>query len=176
MKKFIGLSFIFLAWAFWELSGGSDFAPVAPDAVPDQPAPVAAAPAPAEPAPEPIADPAPTETTAPAPQAAPETMAQPAQVFDDAASALTEVAPATLAPPAPAAQPAPPPEPATNLRRVAASRANLRAGPGLGYNIVATLDRDAEVEVLEFASGWAHVIIVATGEDAWISERLISGN
>ncbi len=76
MNRLIFVTFVFMGWTFWVLSGGSDFAPqqrvakaeppavAAPEAAPEPPAP-------APPAPPAAPDPAPPPAEAPAGPASP---------------------------------------------------------------------------------------------------------
>ena len=73
-------------------------------------------------------------------------------------------------------QPVSAPEISGDLRQVAGTRVNMRSGPGTEFGVVTTLSRGADVEVFEVnASGWARLRNVATGQEGWMAERLLSG-
>ena len=57
--------------------------------------------------------------------------------------------------------------------RVAAANANLRAAPGPGNRVVATLARGTALEVLESSGEWLRVRVVQTRAEGWISRRLV---
>lgn len=61
-----------------------------------------------------------------------------------------------------------------DIRLVRGNRVNVRNGPGKSYAHVATLSRGEEVEVLENAQrGWVELRIVETGEIGWMAEFLL---
>lgn len=165
MPRYILLSFLFMGWAFYELSGGANFSP-----------------------PERVA-------VAEVKPAKPQTAIQRAQANRAARArekaraeaatlvAIPAVAPARIKPTLPAAAPAPKPQPAivkppapeADLRRVVASRVNLRTGPGTDHNILATLDRGQTVEVLDTNDqGWLRLRTQPGDRVGWIAERLVS--
>lgn len=59
------------------------------------------------------------------------------------------------------------------LREVAGSRVNMRAGPGMGHGVLATLPRGTGAQVIGTSNGWAHVILSESGQEGWIAERLL---
>ncbi len=189
MKRFIVLTFLFLGWGFYELSGGADFVPETRE--------VAEAPAPV-PAPAPIpeievtrsetltsfAPPAPARSVTAAAQVEPPEAAVLAVVEEPPAppaeevylfQSLAEGAPtfADILPTEPAAAP----QQATglDLRQVAGTRVNMRTGPGTSYSVIVALPQGTETEVLEVVEGWARIRVTDTGSLGWMAERLLSG-
>lgn len=66
-------------------------------------------------------------------------------------------------------------ENAVDLRQVAGSRVNMRQGPGTDYGVIVTLDSGTQVEVLEVdGNGWARLRTVSTGQEGWMAERLLT--
>lgn len=191
MRLFVVLSFVVLALAYWELSGGADFEPefrsAAVDGAP-QPT-VEAAPDPAlQPASQ--AEDVPAEATAaaePSPTEAPPTEAPPS-----AERVSPEEAPTALAPEAPppettaavapetAAAPAPAPDAAADatggeLRRVTGDRVNMREGPGTSFAVVGQMTAGETAEVLEERDGWVWVR-AGTGAEGWMSARFLAAS
>lgn len=65
--------------------------------------------------------------------------------------------------------------PPLDLRQVAGSRVNMRAGPGTNFDVLDTLDGGTQAEVLLVdASGWAQIRIESTGQIGWMAERLLT--
>jgi hypothetical protein len=169
MTRFVLLSFAFLGWAFYEVSGGSDFAPSPPARITAQfaapePEPVAAAPtedtidisealaAQSQPAPEPLPI-ALVSAPAPTPEAERIVLTPSAEEAEQAAVYAT---------------------PPADIREVSGSRVNMRSGPGTGFAVLATLSRGDRVEVLGAPeNGWAKLRVVETGRIGWMSARLL---
>ncbi len=148
MTRFITLSFLLLAWGFYEASGGTEFG----GAAEAEAATVIDAPAVAPRVPQPRGEPMPVVIVTRA-----------STDFD---------APILTAVPAPAA--AALAAPARDLRAVAGSRVNMRTGPGTQHGVLATLSRGARTEVLEEAEGWARVR-AEDGRTGWMAARLLTG-
>ncbi len=184
MSRFVFLSFVFLGWGFYELSGGSDFEPrqriaevtaAAPSVT--QPEPAAAVPAPVTPEP-------PTRTAAAAPATVPITRRDltalvtapvPTPVTRAALTPSPLVAPQPAPPTAPTAILPAPSQPPEDLRQVTGRRVNMRGGPGTAYSVLATLTRGSQVIVLrEPGNGWAKLRVVETGRVGWMSARLLA--
>ena len=174
MKRFILVTFLFLAWGFYELSGGSSFepevvasaeaaastAPVATEeivtrgvdptlaslAIPERlTQPLIVAP---EAAPEPVAD------ILAEPQTEPQTGATVDAVVEEVAARDTD---------------------ATVDLRATTTRANMRTGPGTDYDRVDTLDVGTVSEVVETdPSGWVKIRVVDTGLEGWMAARLLA--
>ncbi|MEQ9695852.1 SH3 domain-containing protein [Shimia sp. SDUM112013] len=212
MSRFVLLSFVFLGWAFYEASGGSDFAPETPKrfaenaqrTVPAQAVSDATAAgarvvstknseANIHPT-VPIAVATPASAHAEPPQAAVQAVITPqpvqpppardgslvSQPFANATGAalfsLTDTAPApdsdraemTFSSLSDLA------DPAEDLRKVRASRINMRNGPGTRYSVLARLTRGEEVVVLQSpGSGWVKLRVVESGRIGWVAESLL---
>lgn len=199
MWRFIVMTFIFLGWSFYTLSGGADYQPregsrqaEALKARAAAEAQVTQAPmAPANPVPttpEAVTDPAegPALAAAPtipadplSPQASPSPIL-PAGVADTRLADLTLAKPANLAQmaaPIPASltiEPEPEQQP-RDLRRITGDSVNMRSGPGTGYGITSRVTRDTEVEVLEaFENGWLRIRVLDSSRVGWVSSRLVT--
>lgn len=157
MIRFILVTFLFLGWAFYELSGGSAFVPEEPmmaeadDAVDTAAAEVVTR----------SVDPTlgalavPTRLTEPLIAAPAEVPAVP----DTAVEAILEEVAA----------------PSPDLREVAGSRVNMRTGPGTDYGVVTTLDSGTRAEVIETdPSGWVKLRVVSSGVEGWMAARLLT--
>lgn len=170
MGKLIVATFLLLGFGFYELSGGADFVPEErPIAVAEvTTTPLAPAVTRAESISlvtlasvettelvEPIA-----ESTAVVP-----VIAEIAPVIEDIVEepvAVAAVEPEVV-------------EESSDLRTVAGSRVNMRAGPGTSYNVLDTLVAGTWTEVLEIDSeGWARIRNMDTGQEGWMAERLLS--
>lgn len=70
----------------------------------------------------------------------------------------------------PAAEPAP----SRDLRAVAGDRVNLRNGPGREFDVLDTLARGTQVEVLEApGDGWVMLQVVPEGRIGWMADWLL---
>lgn len=194
MKRFILLSFGFLGFAFYELSGGADFDPVAArDAAlqarngataeqREQVAEDAYAPAVTRMALNLTSfsdarsgEPAEPQTATPAIAAARDGIAVTPVTFDTADSDQV-VLPSIIFPgntvrssPNVAAQ-------TRDLRSVSASAVNMREGPGTTFAVLGKLERNDQVEVLQDdGSGWVRLRPVAGGPEGWIADFLLTG-
>jgi len=172
MKSFILLTFGFLGWAFFEMSGGTDFEPEVRTAKVE--APTIAEPAPT---PEIIVTRASAKTASDlSPINKPLVDAIQASViaasFTDAPAAAPKSAAEALA--LEAAKQAALRAQLTDIRSVSGSRVNMRQGPGTNYGVVATLTRGMETEVLEILNGWARIRVVENGNVGWMAERLLA--
>ena len=164
MGKLIVGTFLILGFAFYELSGGADFEPEG------QRAQIAAA--------EIVEEAATPEVTrsnsATLINVAAEAPAQPdeAQVIQAVVEAVElEVVEEEPAVEVVVEEVAPP----LDLRLVAGSRVNMRAGPGTDYSVLDTLPGGTQTEVIEVnAEGWARIRISDTGQIGWMAERLLS--
>ena len=211
MSRFVMVSFLFMGWTFYEVSGGANFAP------PKRPDPIAvakldpivdqqvtAASLVTTPVMQPVLQPRSTEVTTAQPdrpQADPElrsrvALRQIAAVGEtsfgfglDANVAQTNDSSVQLASLSDGltplsgnniisdtvAEPIIPLPPAADLRRVTASRVNMRDGPGTLYPVVNKLNRDAAVEVLDDSgTGWLRLRVVDGEQIGWIAASLIS--
>lgn len=183
MLRFIFLTFVFLGWAFYEASGGKDFARQL-----EQKREMAAAQA-AQSAPQTVV--AQTDT----PQTVTEAMVTRAS-FEPAtlgASSAQSAAPILQAAVQPEATTRPAPEPAqteveqddpaianidekpvADVRQVTGTRVNMRNGPSTGYNVVARLTRGTKVLILqEPGNGWVKLKVEETGRVGWMAAKLL---
>jgi uncharacterized protein YgiM (DUF1202 family) len=189
MKTFILLTFGFLGFAFYQMSGGADFEPASArvlDTTPDAPAPEQ------------------TITTAVAGPAV-----QPSAMIDTAniakISSTPDVTRAALnltsvnEPEDPAPEPvraqiidsadtpriilpsliAGPDTYSTTLdgdiRSVSANRVNVRGGPSTNYGVVSKLERGAEVLILEdTGTGWVRMQPLDGGQEGWMADFLLT--
>ena len=195
MGRFILISFGFMAWAFYEMSGGADFDPIAHRTATVQ----ARMEASGQPAPWEIAE---AET----PEAEPE-VTRASLNLSTLDEVLTED---TAQPDAPSIQPAQAgvikaslntsqsnetsivlpsliektPQPASvtvddapaDICAVSGNIVNVRGGPGTSYSVVNQLDRGDEVEILQDpGNGWVELRPVAGGEAGWMADFLLTG-
>ncbi|QQA42291.1 SH3 domain-containing protein [Pelagovum pacificum] len=189
MKRFILLTFGFLAWGYWEMSGGSDFVPetrmaatlstsTPTAASSDEDIPEFVTRARVSPVDD-ISGPSTADAgddvvlaSAPA-DAGVETMAE-----DDGpkwVSAADAIEDAIVL--ANSATEAPPRVEEAEMRTVsvAGSRVNMRMGPGTDYSVVTTLNQGTEAEVIESRNGWARLQVLDSGQTGWMAERLLDG-
>jgi len=171
MKSYVWLTFAFMGWGYYEMSGGSDF-------VPEE---RAVAQAQAE-APEIV-----TRAETPTLLSVSASNATPQPSDDDVTVALleavaldtSELAAQAVEPATPQAEVTQIATPATpieiDLRAVAGSRVNMRSGPGTTFDVITTLDSGTQLEVLSVnAEGWANVSTVDRGVQGWMAERLLT--
>lgn len=189
MWRFMLVTFGFLGFAFYELSGGADYRPsdgslqqvmAERRAAGAQPQTALTRSKPQDAAPAQTAQESGSSTlilaasggkdlaSARAPEKpAPVTLSQP--VIDvEKADKLTALAESIVQPRAEA----PPQE---DIREVTASRVNLRNGPGVGYPRTGGLSRGDEVEVIaDDGSGWVKLRVLESGRVAYIADFLLS--
>jgi hypothetical protein len=179
LGKFIIGTFAILAWAFYVMSGGASYAPETRIAATTTPEPQAMpknvsqlSPAAPEPAPAPAQD-----ITAPAvaPQAdLVQAAAQVSATFDGSTTEVIGITPefTSLSAPAPAAVGTPD---LGSLRLVDARAVNMRAGPDTSFDVLDTLPRGTQTEVVESdGNGWVRVRVIDTGQLGWMAERLLA--
>lgn len=187
MYKFILLTFAFLSWAFYEMSGGAEFEPsrpeasAAPSATEELPS-IGTAVTKADPVVTPVAEPA-AEVTRAAYTAPSYDLRAPAEeelaavdpavlasfsnvlVRDNASAVTPAVVDGGLA----AGQIE------LDLRQVTGNRVNMRNGPGTDYSIVSRLQRGDAVEVLaEPGNGWLKLRVSDSGRIGWMADFLVS--
>lgn len=177
------LTFGFLAFAWYEMSGGADFVagengvellasytpPV--ESVADR---TLVARADISPALNELVPPAPRVQTVLQPAAAPAAarpQPEPEKIeqvfFEDPESVAPEVEPV--------AQPAVAVASSIDYRAVNGSAVNLRTGPGTSYGIVTQLLRDEQVEVMdETGDGWVKLRAVDGNEVGWMSADFLT--
>lgn len=163
MKSYVWLTFAFLGWGYFEMSGGTDFEPEeTPILIAAETAPVAEIVTRAS-SPALLAVPA-SNVPAPRTQADAEIVQAVA-----AAIALNAVEDAEVV------QVAAPVAPPLDIRQVAGSRVNMRVGPSTDFEVITTLDGGTQLEVLDInAADWAHVRTVDTGVEGWMAQRLLT--
>ena len=191
MPKFILLTFGFLGWAYFEMSGGTDFEPgwwleaeaatTAPgDAVETEELVARAASGAAEL----------TQVAAPADDTSTEgdnieLASLETSVTDAALTAVaTRPEPRTLgldiarrdperaiAPETARTEEA---APAPDLREVSGSRVNLRQGPGTRHSVLTQLTGGTEVEVLRQEGGWVKLRVAETNRIGWMADYLVT--
>lgn len=183
MSRFVFLSFVFIGWGFYELSGGSDFEPrariaeettaAAPD--PTLPKPTLAVPAPVTPELSARTNANTAPATVPIARRDLTTLVTAPVPTPVTRSVLAPTPAATPQPAAPAAILPAPPEPPKDIRQVTGRRVNMRGGPGTAYSVLTTLTRGSQVIVLrEPGNGWAKLRVVETGRVGWMSARLLA--
>ncbi|MEP2639530.1 MULTISPECIES: SH3 domain-containing protein [Roseobacteraceae] len=191
MKRFILVSFAFLALAFYELSGGTDFdAEASRNAVvlarggvlaaPDQHTTHAALPDDAGIATRMslnltslgdvlAADATPDVTENTTPEVSPVTKVTFATTPNDVVlPSLIFAGNTTRASSDAVGQ-------NRDLRSISGDTVNMRGGPGTTFDVVAQLERNTQVEVLQDdGSGWVKLRPVDGGPDGWIAEFLLN--
>ncbi|MFU8777453.1 MAG: SH3 domain-containing protein [Roseovarius sp.] len=199
MWRFVLVSFAFLGWSFYELSGGADYRPSANSiqarAVLDNQ--------------RPVARPLRVNVIELAQDGTPRQEAEVTRTITSLhdlglnmgekvvltlASAEGGTKPAAISVSLPTVRltaPAAPPDtpemtqdaadmaetlaPAPDLRRVSGNAVNLRIGPGTGFGRVASLKRGTEVMVLrDPGEGWIKLQVVETGRIGWMAESLLT--
>lgn len=162
MKSYVWLTFAFMGWAYYEISGGSDFEPVQT---------ASAAVEQAEP--EIV-----TRANSPTLLAVSSSNIAPQSQDTDIMQALTdavaldsvEAEPEIVAVVAPVVEPE-----ELDIRAVKGSRVNMRMGPGTRFDVIMTLDGGTKLEILEIdADGWANVSTVDRGIEGWMAARLLT--
>lgn len=199
MLRFIFLTLAFLAWAFYELSGGADFDPIetrmaridVPAEVEEEKLETVLAAEASAPAPvaedvtrvslnlttvDDVLRPEPTLRT----QAARPTPA----IEEEVIEALSEEEPTIILPslvtdsvvitPVEFGSDAQAVD-SNDIRAVTGNRVNVRGGPGTGYSIVSRLVRGEEVEILQDpGNGWVKMRPVSGGTVGWMADFLLS--
>ncbi len=191
MWRFILVTFAMLGWAFYELSGGSDYAPLDASlqagsrSTPETELPSSTAAASAredrEDAQGVVASAASGAsafeiTLAAAREAAREARPDPEPWEAASASLFSDpVLPAGVqARAAPLPEPEPEPGPPADIRTVSAAAVNMRNGPGTGYSVLAKLSFGDRVEVLnDPGEGWVKLRVEETGRVGWMADFLL---
>lgn len=158
MRSYVWLTFAFMGWGYYEMSGGADF-------VPEERVTAAVE---AE-APEIVAR---ADTTTLLSVSSSNIIAQPAtaavaQAAVADAIAVDDVEIVEAAAPVVEAQ--------LDIRAVGGSRVNMRMGPSTDHDIITTLDSGTKLEILSVnEDGWANVSTVDRGIEGWMAERLLT--
>ena len=173
MNRFIVLSFLVMAWGYYEMSGGSDFVPetrpvilaeveattevlevVAEDTTLDAVEVVTRADTESLDAIDAVERPTPdaiSVDTATIVEAIPEPVELPVSVED----ALRDIV-------------------GTDLREVTGDLVNMRDGPGTDFSVIDKLSRGSIVNVLEAGTdGWVRVEVETTGLSGWMSDQFL---
>lgn len=199
-SRFVVASFLGLGWAFYELSGGADFAPPerpetvaeAPVAQAQTPAPVLASatvvPSSKEVVPTPLT-PRPAADPALRQQIAREQLAQVgSSLSSDAAfdgriptgglqlvSLEGGLSAITTQPAAPVVAVERPDPQGPDVRYVNASRVNMRQGPGTNYSVLTRLLANDKVIILEDnGAGWLRLKVDDDNRVGWIAASLLT--
>ena len=159
MTRFIVVTFLFLALAFYEMSGGAGFVPEQRIAAAEPVETVTRADTVELASLSQVQEPAITDTLT-IPLIAPPVTAQDEAVIE---AVVAEVAQAPVV--------------AQDLRQVIAERVNLREGPGTDYAVMDRLVQGTQTEVLETdAAGWAHVRVLSSGLSGWVSAEFLGAS
>ncbi|MGR3540316.1 MAG: SH3 domain-containing protein [Hasllibacter sp.] len=177
MTKVITASLLFLAYAFFEASGGHDFVPApqadAPRVVASQDAADGARRLVAILGPEgaqaAAADPA---VATAAPEAFPVTVAALSEEAFQARTGLTAAA-SLDADLRDVRQLAAEAAPLGEVRTISGDRVNMRTGPGTGFGVIRSWPYGTEAVLLETEGNWGRIVI--DGTEGWMSTRLLEG-
>jgi hypothetical protein len=176
MGKIIVITFAFMAFAFYELSGGSDFVAIADEkraalAVEQAEEQRLIAETKAErlntqPEAQIVLASATVSTSGTVVQ---DVEVTPPLVEEEKIEAVTEVA-AVL-------ETVVEEEPAADMRKVTAARMNMRQGPGQNFSVVAKLNNGDEVEILQDPSdGWVKLKVMDSGRIGWMADFLLTAS
>lgn len=187
MYKFIFLTFAFIAWAFYEMSGGPDFEPAIPSAEAETATkdPIQVSTKSEEPAViEQAATPAVTRVSFSQPNFDLRTPSEdelaaldPAVLasFGGGPTSGQEIPKETAASGAVQVPVDGAAEVSTDFRQVTGNRVNMRNGPGTNYSIVSRLARGDKVEVLsDPGNGWLKLRVSETGRIGWMADFLLT--
>lgn len=190
MWRFILMTFVFLGWSFYELSGGADFEPEQRIAVRDS--------TPNDARSGTITG---ISTATARPGADTPIASRPAVTLPQTTTfvrvtlarlSVSEIGSSNLAlgaekarlltqrqAPHPVIQNAavllPIPEKLKDIRSVRGTRVNMRGGPGTRYSVVAKLTKGMQVEILRIpGNGWIKLRVMDTGRVGWMAERLVT--
>ncbi len=179
MSKIIIITFAFLGFAFYEMSGGDEFVPIAEEKraalkleQAEEARMIAAAKAEAlQAAPKP----APQIVLASAVVTQPEPVAAPAVKNDEVIAAVTAALEADKTEDVVAEVIEE--SPALDLREVTAARVNMRNGPGQNFNVVAKLSNGEQVEILQDpGDGWVKLRVAESGRVGWMADFLLTAS
>ncbi len=202
MNKFVVVSFAFMAWAFYELSGGSDFEPkirheiaeVQPQKSLVSTEPARITPTSIEPVVTKAAAVVPTVKRTPSPRSDETPTTQVVQTSFHAVSAASSSAFQTPKATTPSLTTALKstdtsdsfsqalangmvilPEQKKDMRSVRGSRVNLRGGPGTSFGVLGVLNRDQAVEVLrDEGKGWVKLRDQESGRVGWMAAKMLT--
>jgi len=165
MKSYVWLTFAFMGWGYYEMSGGADFVPMEPE--------IAAVEGVVEAeAPEIVAR---ADTTTLLSVSSSNIIADPDVTEAEIVLAVADAAALDAVEADVIEVVAPVLEPQLDIRAVGGSRVNMRMGPGTGFDVITTLDSGTELEILSVnEDGWANVSILDLGIEGWMAERLLT--
>ncbi|MCF2905717.1 SH3 domain-containing protein [Octadecabacter sp. CECT 8868] len=162
MKSYVWLTFGFMGWAYYEMSGGSEFLPVEIE--------TAATVIQEDQGPEIV-----TRSNSPTLLAVSTSNISSSIEVNEAVAAATALDATEDDQPTVVLAAAPVFEPKLDIREVMGSRVNMRMGPGTDFDVITTLNPGTELEVLEVnADGWANVATVGLGIEGWMAARLLT--
>ena len=189
MKTFILLTFGFLGFAFYEMSGGSDFEPmsvkmarqapteVKPEQVAEAPAPSVAPAAPVNTASITKIDSTPSVTRVSLNLTDVSAAAEAAQTPSEATIIDSAETPQIILPSLIATTDTAGTQADGDIRKVSGNRVNVRGGPSTNYGVVNKLTRGAEVRILEDnGNGWVRMQPVNGGEAGWMADFLLTSS
>ncbi|MGB7319428.1 MAG: SH3 domain-containing protein [Planktotalea sp.] len=180
MGKIIVITFAFLGFAFYEMSGGDEFVPIAQEkraalALEKAAEETRLAEAKAE---QLLAAPAPKPQIVLASASA--TIAKPESQTDEAIAAVTaalETDKAEEIVSEEVAEAAIEETTANDIREVTAARVNMRNGPGQKFNVVAKLTNGEQVEILQDpGDGWVKLRVTDSGRVGWMADFLLTAS
>jgi hypothetical protein len=201
MWRFIIMTFAFLGWSFYTLSGGADYQPIegsrqaearTNEALKELAAVVDKATEPNSALPEPREtdsvsrnqvdlteiSPALLQLDKPLPVALKADDPVTPETTDIRVANLSLSKPAAFAQAAgyaPASVDARPQIELRDLRQITGTSVNMRTGPGTRYGILTRVTRGTEVEVLEsFENGWLRLRVLDSSRIGWVSTKLVS--
>lgn len=180
MGKIIVITFAFMVFAFYQLSDGADFVPIADEKraalqveKAEETRLLAQAKAEAlerQPKPEIILA---SAVVTPVVQADEVAIAVGAALDIDKAEELTGDVVADLAPAVQEIEPAP----LADMREVTAARVNMRQGPSQNFTVVAKLTSGQQVEILQDpGDGWVKLRVAQSGRVGWMADFLLTAS
>ncbi|MEJ6404337.1 SH3 domain-containing protein [Yoonia sp. 2307UL14-13] len=161
MPKLIIVTSLMLFWAFYEMSGGADFQPLE-----REPA-VARSKAIVPPLPEAEET---VVTFVAEPQVTPQVVAEQEAAIERVGYEREPVLISTAAPVS-----APEPADPRDIRLVTGDWVNMRDGPSTAFDVLNTLPKGTEAEIIASNSdGWAQIRLLDSGQTGWMAERLLT--
>ncbi|MEL6838440.1 MAG: SH3 domain-containing protein [Pseudomonadota bacterium] len=159
MPKYIPVTCVFLFWAFYEMSGGADFKPPDRNVVLVETAKVT------------VENKEPISTISATQSPEPVSQVVMAAYEEEPLSIATVTTTSTIEAIASPAFVAPLP---IDIRFVAGDWVNMRDGPSTDYQVLDTLPRGTQAEVLDVnGAGWAQIRLIESGKTGWMAERLL---
>lgn len=195
MGKIIIVTFAFMALAFYELSGGDEFVPIAEEkraaleleraeearvfaAAKAERLDASNTPAPAEPVAKLMLASAVASNTQAAPQE-PELIAAVGEALEEQkVAALTDAdVPSEAVEIAAVENAVAEQAPVSDIREVTAARVNMRNGPGQNFNVISKLSNGERVEILQDpGDGWVKLRVTESGRVGWMADFLLTAS